>query len=312
MATDPQVMTEVIGRWISARADHRRPRRRAAPSCDPLARSRFEPFRAVRRPATPVFGASAPGDGPFCALGAAQRSRAHLHPGCPRLETQLLLKNFKNHHYVLRPICVFSLLYLENANSLASSDVPFLPPVRWRHFETVPASSGRRFETVPLLPGDAGFSLPARCRCPCVFPPPCRRLRKFSLSRSPPFSPSNGASPDPGVRKRPSNPPSPAPRKMSPSPFFQEFPSATKCSDVTANFFCRPSKKLSDRYVALSHALSRAVWAKNKSPDATAAKPSSANRDAFLDILRPRRARRRSPLGRRGLRTCGNAIASPG
>ena len=165
---------------------------------------------------------------------------------------------------------------------------------------------------MPLLPGDAGFSLPARCRCPCVFPPPCRRLRKLSLSRRPPFSPSNGASPDPGVRKRPSNPPSPAPRKMSPSPFFQDFPSATKCSDVTAIFFCRPSKKLSDRYVALSHALSRAVWAKNKSTDATAAKPSSANRDVFLDISRPQRARRRSPLGRRGLRTCGNAIASPG
>ena len=67
-----------------SRAHLSAPRRHpAAPSCDPLARSRFEPFRAVRRPATPLFSATAPGDGPFCVLGAARRSRAHLHP-CAR------------------------------------------------------------------------------------------------------------------------------------------------------------------------------------------------------------------------------------
>ena len=51
---------------------------------------------------------------------------------------------------------------------------------------------------------------------------------------------------------------------------------------------------------------------KNETTAATASKHSSANRDVLFDISQPRRARRRSPLGRRGLRTCGNAIASPG
>ena len=108
---------------------------RAVSSRPPFGDARFRRVRSRRRPVLRPWR-------------RATLSRPSA-PGCPRLETQLLLENFKNHHYVLRPICVFSLLYLENANSLASSDVPFLPPVRWRHFETVPASSSGRRRVFP-------------------------------------------------------------------------------------------------------------------------------------------------------------------